>query len=51
MRNQPMEVTALRPQFATFLGFGGRRPKLVVRFGRGPKLPPSLRRLIEAVLI
>jgi hypothetical protein len=50
MLNQPVEVTALRPQLATFLGFGGRRPDLVVRFGRGPKLPPSLRRPLEAVL-
>jgi hypothetical protein len=50
MLNQPVEVSALRPQFATFLGIGGRRPDLVVRFGRGPKLPPSLRRPIDAVL-
>lgn len=50
MLNQPVEVSALRPQFATFLGVGGRRPDLVVRFGRGPKLPPSLRRVIDAVL-
>ena len=50
MINQPVEVSSLRPQFATFLGIGGRRPDLVVRFGRGPKLPPSLRRPVEAVL-
>ena len=50
MLNQPVEVSTLRPQFATFLGVGGRRPDLVVRFGRGPKLPPSLRRPIDAVL-
>jgi hypothetical protein len=50
MLNQPVEVSALRPQFATFLGVGGRRPDLVVRFGRGPKLPPSLRRPLDAVL-
>lgn len=50
MLNQPVEVPALRPQFATFLGIGGRRPDLVVRFGRGPQLPPSLRRPLEAVL-
>ncbi|MGB5208170.1 MAG: Tat pathway signal protein, partial [Azonexus sp.] len=50
MVNQPVEVSSLRPQFATFLGIGGRRPDLVVRFGRGPKLPPSLRRPVEAVL-
>ena len=51
MLNQPFEVSALRPQFANFLGVDGRRPDLVVRFGRGTKLPPSLRRPVEAVLI
>jgi hypothetical protein len=50
MLNQPVEVSVLRPQFATLLDVGGRRPDLVVRFGRGPKLPPSLRRPIDAVL-
>ena len=50
MLNQPVEVPALRPQFATFLGVGTRRPDLVVRFGRGPKLPASLRRPVTAVL-
>lgn len=49
--NQPVEVSSLRPQFAAFLGIGGRRPDLVVRFGRGPKLPPSLRRPVQAVLV
>jgi hypothetical protein len=48
--NQPVEVPALRPQFATFLGIGGRRPDLVVRFGRGPRVPQSLRRTVQAVL-
>lgn len=51
MLNQPVEVTALRPQFAAFLGAGTGRPDLVVRFGRGPKLPSSLRRPVEAVLV
>lgn len=51
MLNQPVEVSALRPQFASFLGVGGRRPDLVVRFGRGPELPRSLRRPTDAVLI
>ena len=51
MLNQPVEVPTLRPQFATFMGVGKRRPDLVVRFGRGPKLPSSLRRPVEAVLI
>ena len=48
--NQPVEVTALRPQFAAFLGVGNRRPDLVVRFGRGPRMPQSLRRTVQAVL-
>lgn len=48
--NQPVEVAAVRPQFARFLGIAGQRPDLVVRFGRGPALPPSLRRPVDAVL-
>lgn len=50
MLNQPVEVAALRPQFAAFLGIGEKRPDLVVRFGRGPTMPPSLRRPVDAVL-
>jgi len=49
--NQPVEVPTLRPQFASFLGIGERRPDLVVRFGRGPKLPSSLRRPLQEVLL
>lgn len=48
--NQPTEVVSLRPQIASYLGIGSRRPNLIVRFGRGPLLPPSLRRPIEAVI-
>lgn len=48
--NQPVEVAALRPAFASFLGIAGRRPDLVVRFGRGPTLPTSLRRPVQAML-
>ncbi len=48
--NQPVEVASLRPQLASYLGLGRRRPDLVVRFGRGPLQPPSLRRPIEAVI-
>ena len=48
--NQPVEVSAVRPQFASFLGIGDRRPDLVVRFGRGPEMPRSLRRPVNAVL-
>lgn len=48
--NQPVEVAALRPQLTAYLGLGSRRPDLVVRFGRGPSLPRSLRRPIETVV-
>ena len=49
--NQPVEVVGLRPPFATALGLSGQRPDLVVRFGRGPLLPRSLRRPVESVLV
>ena len=49
--NQPVEVSSLRPQFASYLGVRGRRPDLVVRFGRGQELPKSLRRPMAAVLV
>jgi hypothetical protein len=49
--NQPVEVSAVRTQFADFLGVGARRPDLVVRFGRGNKLPQSLRRPVNTVMI
>jgi hypothetical protein len=45
-----VEVAAIRPRFAQALGLGAQRPDLVVRFGRGPALPPSLRRPVQAVL-
>ncbi len=48
--NQPVEVSAVRPEFAAFLGVANRRPDLVVRFGRGPRMPQSLRRPVQAVL-
>ncbi len=51
MINQPVEVQALRPQLATYLGIGNRRPDLVVRFGRGPLMPRSLRRPVADVLV
>jgi len=50
--NQPVEVGAIRPQFASWLGIGpNARPDLVVRFGRGPAMPLSMRRPVQAVLI
>jgi hypothetical protein len=48
--NQPIEVAAMRRQFADAVGFGGRRVDLVVRFGYAANLPFSLRRPLSAVL-
>jgi hypothetical protein len=49
--NQPVEVAALRPQFASYLGLGERRPDLVVRIGYGPLAPKSLRRSLDDVVV
>ena len=49
--NQPVEMPALRAQFAAFLGIGHRRPDLVVRIGHGPEMPRSRRRPVESVLV
>ncbi|WP_341318351.1 Tat pathway signal protein [Paraburkholderia sp. IMGN_8] len=48
--NQPVEVAEVRSQLAHFLNLDGLRPDLVIRFGRGPEMPRSLRRPIKAVL-
>ena len=49
--NQPVEVGSIRPHFASSLGLGTQRPDLVVRYGRGPKRPLSMRRPVQAVLV
>ena len=49
--NQPVEVPTVRAPFADAMGLAGQRPDLVVRFGRGPTLPRSLRRPVQAVLV
>ena len=49
--NQPIEIAPVRAQFAAALGLGMQRPDLVVRFGRGPTLPWSMRRPIDAVIV
>lgn len=49
--NQPVEVASVRSTFAAALGLTGQRPDLVLRFGRGPALPPSLRRPVAAVMV
>ena len=48
---QPVEVGAMRPQFATWFDIGAnQRPDLVARFGRGAAMPLSMRRQVQAVL-
>ena len=49
--NQPVEVASLRPQFAQSIGMSSGRPDLVIRFGRGPEMPRSLRRPLDAVIL
>jgi hypothetical protein len=49
--NQPIEVGSIRPQFASALGLGSQRPDPVVRFGRGPAMPLSMRRPVQEVLV
>jgi hypothetical protein len=41
----------MRPQFGAAFGLTDQRPDLVVRFGRGPAMPSSLRRPVQAVLV
>ncbi|MBN8534482.1 MAG: Tat pathway signal protein [Rhizobiales bacterium] len=48
--NQPVEVMALRSEFSKWLGLGGRRADLVVRFGYAPALPMSVRRPVERII-
>ncbi len=49
--NQPVEVPAVRGQFANYVGAGARRPDLMMRFGYAPELPRSLRRPVDQVLL
>ena len=49
--NQPVEVAILRPELAALVGMPGRRPDIVMRFGYGPALPYSARRLVDRVLV
>ncbi|WP_299726486.1 nitroreductase family protein [uncultured Tateyamaria sp.] len=49
--NQPIEVPELRQEFARWLDLPDRRPDLVIRFGRAPALPMSLRRPVDSLLV
>lgn len=48
--NQAVEVPPMRAELRRLLGLGERRPNLVLRVGRGPALPKSLRRPVAEVL-
>lgn len=48
--NQPVDVPALRSQFASHFDLGGRSPDLIVRFGYGHDLPHALRRPLDQVI-
>jgi hypothetical protein len=49
--NQPLEVTALRPQLESWLGLNGMHALLMIRLGRAPLAPYSLRRPLEQVIV
>jgi hypothetical protein len=48
--NQPVEEKDIRPLFAEALALQCARPDLVVRFGRGPEMPPSFRRPFQDIV-
>jgi hypothetical protein len=49
--NQAVEVVQQRTQLQSYLGLGARRADLIIRIGRGPTLPRSLRRPVDDVLV
>lgn len=49
--NQPVELTGFRDDLAALVGLPGRRPDIVMRFGRGSAMPWSLRRPVASVLV
>jgi len=49
--NQPIEVASLRPRLESLLGLApGESAQLLLRLGRGPRRPHSLRRRLEEVI-
>lgn len=48
--NQPVETPNLRPELASLIGAPGRRPDIVMRFGRSAGLPFSARRPVQGVI-
>lgn len=48
--NQPIEVPSVRSDFERWLDLEGERAQLMVRFGRGPQMPFSIRRPLDHVI-
>jgi hypothetical protein len=48
--NQPVEVPDFRADLATLVGMPGRRPDIVMRFGRAAAMRYSARRPVSAVM-
>ncbi|TFZ03494.1 Acg family FMN-binding oxidoreductase [Ramlibacter rhizophilus] len=48
--NQPIEVSELRPALREAAGTAGA-PQLLLRLGRGPRIPPAVRRPVAEVLL
>lgn len=48
--NQPVEVLDFRADLADLVGLPGRRPDILMRFGRAAAMPWSVRRPVEAVI-
>ncbi len=49
--NQPIEVPTLREQLESWLGLNGMHALIMIRLGRAPLAPYSLRRPLEQVII
>ncbi len=50
--NQPIEVPAIRPEFERWLELGkGEHAQLMIRFGTGPRMPFSVRRPLDQVIV
>lgn len=48
--NQAVEIAETRAELQSLLGLGAARPSLVLRIGRGPAMPRSVRRPVAEVL-
>lgn len=48
--NQPVEVAGFRADLADLAGLPGRRPDVLMRFGRGAAMPYSARRPVDTVM-